>query len=118
MSKYRRLGLEHSGGDDFYSDANLPWEAASPMDYGVGPNENPADAGARAMPIAWALEDVEVDTGGRGASPDAAVFDAPAAPVPQGGVFPPISTVPEPDSASLDRLVDLLADKLMKRLGG
>ena len=126
MSKYRKYDVRYSGSDEFFSDDNLAWQPASPADYGIGPNENPADAGSRATHVAWQLEDVEVDTGDRGPSEARATDygDSPAQPEPafspQHVPTPPWGNapVPEPDSASLDRLVDLLADKLMKRLGG
>lgn len=121
MTRYNRYGVQFSGSDEFFSDENLQWEPASPADYGVGPNENPADAArvlGRSVPqVAWSLDDVEVDSGSRGGNVDtdhSHAFSTPPAPAP----MPAYPVQPEIPAAGLDQLVDLLADKLMKRLGG
>lgn len=122
MTRHPGLPPEASGSNEFFSDENLLKRAqpAGYADFAPLPGEAIADAmnaspslqaaarhGAPLTPLQ--LADIEVDEGGRSA--DAAAWhEAPAA--------DPYPAAPSVDASSLDRLADLLVERITKRLGG
>ena len=123
MSRHPGLPPEASGSNEFYSDANLMKRAqpASYADFGLLPGETQSDAlasspalqmyqrhGGQLAPIP--LADIEVDDGSRSADYAPTMLDhTPSTPSPAvGGV----------DESSLDRLADLLLDRMQKKLLG
>jgi hypothetical protein len=117
------LGAEHSGSNAFYSDENLLKRAkpAGYADFAPLPGEAINDAinaspslravahqGVRVSPLQ--LADIEVDDGGRSAD-RAAWHETPTA-------NPEPAAAAGADDSGLDRLADLLVERIMKRLGG
>lgn len=127
--------MTQRGSYDFFKDENIQWQAATYADVAPGPNESanaifgdgdgasPLLQGIRASGGAvtpLSLADIEIDNGlvsADGAAPDD-MYDADDLNAPAGNVFAPTPAAPDMSEANLDRLVDLLAAKLEKRLLG
>lgn len=124
MTRHPGLPPEASGSNEFFSDENLMKRAqpAGYADFAPLPGEALTDAMAASPALQSAqrsgmaltplqLADIEVDDGGRSAD-QAAWHESPAA-NPH-----PAPTAPAVDDSGLDRLADLLTERILKRLGG
>lgn len=118
MKRHRGLGVEHSGSNEFFSDANLEARetAAGYADYAPLPNEKMSDALSGSPTLAamnaagialtpLPLADIEVDDGARGSDFTASDLDEPLpAPAPMMPSYYQPPPPPPVSDARIDRL--------------